>query len=79
MDAFDADRRSLPPKTDFSRCEMIAATGLATGFALAVQPIAGMTARATGKVPPRTAGSACWPGSRRTGPHEARSVPDPPS
>ena len=45
MDAFDSDLRSL--KTDFSRRRMIAATGLAAGFALAAQPIAAQTAIST--------------------------------
>ena len=47
MDAFESDLRSLSPKTDFSRREMIAVTGLAAGFAVAVQPIAAQTAIST--------------------------------
>ena len=47
MDAFESDLRSLSPKTDFSRREMIAVTGLPAGFAVAVQPIAAQTAIST--------------------------------
>jgi carboxymethylenebutenolidase len=46
MDQFDTDLRSLAPKTEFSRREMVV-TSLATGFALAVQPVAAQTAIST--------------------------------
>lgn len=42
MDGFDDDRRSLGPKTDVDRREMLRAS-LAVGFAAAVQPIAAET------------------------------------
>ncbi|ABY30203.1 dienelactone hydrolase family protein [Methylorubrum extorquens] len=42
MTAFDADLRSLAAQTTFSRRTVIA-TSLATGFALAVQPVAAQT------------------------------------
>src|SRR5919201_5062846 len=42
MQDFGHDRLSLSPKLDFSRREMLVTT-LATGFALAVQPIAAQT------------------------------------
>ncbi|CAN1724386.1 putative dienelactone hydrolase [Hyphomicrobium sp. 1Nfss2.1] len=39
MDSFDSDRRSLAAKADFDRREMLMSS-LATGFALAAQPVA---------------------------------------
>ena len=42
MPDFEADKRSLLPKLDFSRREMLVTT-LATGFATAVQPVAAQT------------------------------------
>src|SRR5690606_39068178 len=39
---FEMDRLSLSPKLDFSRREMVVTT-LATGFAMAVQPVAAQT------------------------------------
>jgi carboxymethylenebutenolidase len=42
MQDFEKDRLSLSPKVDFSRREALAAT-LATGFAVAVQPVAAQT------------------------------------
>jgi carboxymethylenebutenolidase len=42
MQDFEHDRLSLSPKLDFSRREMLVTT-LATGFALAVQPVAAQT------------------------------------
>lgn len=46
MSNFDLDRLSLAPKLDFSRREMMV-TSLATGFAVAVQPVAAQTAITT--------------------------------
>jgi carboxymethylenebutenolidase len=42
MDGLENDRKSLLPKLDFSRREMMV-TSLATGFALAVQPVSAQT------------------------------------
>ncbi len=42
MDKFDSDIASLAPKTDFSRRGFVV-TSLATGFALAVQPVTAQT------------------------------------
>ncbi len=42
MDGLENDRRSLLPKLDFSRREMMV-TSLAAGFALAVQPVSAQT------------------------------------
>src|SRR5919108_4945392 len=42
MQEFEHDRLSLSPKLDFSRREMLVTT-LATGFAVAVQPVAAQT------------------------------------